>query len=80
MLNPRLSDDVGMRLWRKSRVEKVFPSETFRAMSCHKKEMKIGTSGVGAGLAPAQYPARMPNTARATARVAPTNRIETIHR
>jgi hypothetical protein len=36
--------------------------------------MKI-TYGVGAGLAPAQNPGRIPNTAGATARVAPTNRI-----
>jgi hypothetical protein len=38
------------------------------------KEMKI-TYGVGAGLAPAQNLGRIPNTDRATARVAPTNRI-----
>jgi hypothetical protein len=38
------------------------------------KKMKI-TYGVGAGLAPAQNPGHIPNTAGATARVAPTNRI-----
>jgi hypothetical protein len=36
------------------------------------------THHVGAGLAPAQDSARMPSTARATARVAPTNRVEAI--
>jgi hypothetical protein len=44
------------------------------ATSRHNKKMKI-TCGVGAGLAPAQNLERIPNTAGATARVAPTNRI-----
>jgi hypothetical protein len=38
------------------------------------------THHVGAGLAPAQDPARMPSKARATARVAPTNRIGRIYK
>jgi hypothetical protein len=53
----------------------TIPDETLMATSRCKKEMKI-TYGVGAGLAPAQNPGRIPNTAGATARVAPTtNRI-----
>jgi hypothetical protein len=55
-------------------LRRLLTSETLMATSHHKKTMRT-IYRVGAGLAPAQNPGPMPNTAGATARVAPTNRI-----
>jgi hypothetical protein len=60
-------------------LRRLLTSETLMATSHHKKTMRT-TYRVGAGLAPAQNPGPMPNTAGATARVAPTNRIGRIYR